>query len=371
MADSHGPSPRALELLREFEARPWAIDFYEALRRLEAAFPDRPRLGESVRPSDDPVRLGQEPSLAFAPTTLASAKAAGPNGVANLLVYFLGVFGPNGPLPLHLTEYARERMRTFRDPTMARFADVFHHRFLSLFYRAWANAQPTVSLDRPSDDRFADYVGALCGYGADSLHARDRLPDATRLFFAGRLAVQSRSAEGLEAMVCAYLDVPADVIPFVGDWLDLPEDSYWRLGAAPFGALGQSATLGARVWDCQHKFRIDIGPLGLKRYRDLLPGSDGLQRLVSLVRTYLGDELEWDVRLLLDAREVPSFQLGATGQLGWTTWLGQAAMLGRPAGAATGRAHWVGNTAERERTVEAATFSPQSGALARVGVDAA
>ncbi|MEZ4652689.1 MAG: type VI secretion system baseplate subunit TssG [Candidatus Eisenbacteria bacterium] len=258
--------------------------------------------------------------LAFAPTTVSSIDLAGPCRGSGSIP---GVFGPNGPLPLHLTDYARERLRAHRDPTFSRFADVFHHRFLSLFYRAWADTQPTVSFDRPEEDRFAAYVGALFGLGMGSLRGRDSLADQVKLHFAGRLAAQSKSAENLEAMVAAYYDFPARVEQFVGQWIDLPADSRWHLGSG--AALGAGATLGSRVWDCQSKFRIVLGPLTYEQYQGLLPGTAGLGRLVALVRNFIGDELDWDVNLILRADATPPFRLGESGRLGWTTWL-----AGRP-----------------------------------------
>ena len=77
--------------------------------------------------------------------------------------FFFGLFGPNGPLPLHLSEYAKDRERLYHDSTFRAFADIFHHRMMSLFYRAWADAQPTVAMDRPDEDRFARYAGAVFG----------------------------------------------------------------------------------------------------------------------------------------------------------------------------------------------------------------
>lgn len=68
--------------------------------------------------------------------------SASDEGPARLEQFFFGLGGPNGPLPLHLTEYMRERQRNHADPTSKRFLDVFHHRLLSLFYRAWAEARP-------------------------------------------------------------------------------------------------------------------------------------------------------------------------------------------------------------------------------------
>ena len=125
-----------------------------------------------------------------------------------MLVHFFGLFGPDGPLPLHLTEYARDRSRNHRDPSLQRFADIFHHRALSLFYRAWANSRPTISFDRPEDDRFALYTGALIGLGMESLRNRDAMPDLTKLHFAGHLSCQTRHAEGLASILSEFFKMP-------------------------------------------------------------------------------------------------------------------------------------------------------------------
>ena len=54
------------------------------------------------------------------------------------------------------------------------------------------------------------------------------------------------------------------------------------------------------------------------------PTRDGaLRQLVDWVRFYLCFELEWDVQLSLDSAEVPPLRLGASGRLGWTSWLGR------------------------------------------------
>jgi type VI secretion system protein ImpH len=311
-----------LDLLGALQREPYRFGFYEALRRLECLHPDKPRLGTSVRPADDPVRLRQEPSLAFAPATLARFDPGG-GGVPHVLsVYCLGLFGPNGPLPLHLTEYARDRQRNHDDPTFVRFMDVFHHRILSLFYRAWAEAQPAVGFDRPDDDRFCQRMASLVGMGMKALRHRDALPDLARFHFAGHLVCQTRNAEGLAQMLSGFFDVPTELEQFVGQWVDLPPSSYLRLGASTATcALGQTTTIGARVWDRQQKFRVAFGPLTMKQYDRLLPGSPSLNRLVGMVRGYVGDELVWDVKLILKKEEVPPLVLGRQGRLGLTTWL--------------------------------------------------
>ena len=180
------PAADPPELAARLAAAPWAWSFYQAMRALEAHYADRPRFGRSVRPAQDAIRLAQEPSVEFAPATLAGFEPADGDEPARLLVHFFGLFGADGPLPLHLTEYARDRRRNARDAGFQRFADIFHHRALSLFYRAWAAGRPTVSFDRPAEDRFALYTGALIGLGMPALRNRDAMPDLTKLHFAGR-----------------------------------------------------------------------------------------------------------------------------------------------------------------------------------------
>ena len=144
-------------------------------------------LGPARRPVDEPVRLGQDPDLSFAPAPLASFETGRDGRPPRLQVRLFGLLGPNGPLPLHLTEYARERLRHAGDPTLSRFLDLFHHRFLTLFYRAWAQAQPHVNRDRPDDDRFAAYIGSFFGMAPAAFRERDALPDLAKFFHVGAL----------------------------------------------------------------------------------------------------------------------------------------------------------------------------------------
>ncbi len=324
MADAARTTPDPVDQKPEpaVAARPWAFGFYQAMRLLEARHRNRPRFGRSARPGQDAVRLAQEPSVEFAPSTLAGWEASAEGRPARLLVHFFGLFGPDGPLPLHLTEYARDRRRNHRDASFQRFADIFHHRALSLLWRAWADSRPTVSFDRPEQDRYATYVGALAGLGMDSLRDRDAMPDLTKLHFAGHLANQTRHAEGLGAILSAFFAMPVRIECFVGAWLILQDSDRTCLASTPeTGTLGRTALLGGRVWSRQHKFRVVFGPLSLADYLRLLPGGTSFHRLIPIVRNYAGDVLVWDVNLVLRAAEVPPLRLGRQGRLGWTTWL--------------------------------------------------
>lgn len=326
MRNTGHPVKAPERLWQALAAEPYRFDFFGVMRRIECHYAHLPRFGTAQRPRDEPIRLGQEPSMDFAPASLSGFRPGGDGQLPRLEVRFFGLFGPNGPLPLHLTDFARERVLHRNDRSLVRFVDMFHHRLLLLFYRAWAQAQPTVALDRPGEDRFAAYVGSTLGIGTSAFAGRDALPDHAKLFFAGLFARQVRNADGLEGVVRGYFRLPGRVEQFVGHWLKLPEDQRTRLQREPTpGAqLGVGAVLGRRVWDRQHRFRIHLGPLSVNDYLRFLPDGDALERLVAIVRQYIGFELDWDLRLTLRPEEVPRARLGrGHARLGWTSWLGR------------------------------------------------
>lgn len=324
MAPEPGTRSDVIDVLRAVEERPYECDFFALLRYLESLYPDKPRFGKAERPSAEPVRLGQEPSLAFAPSTLAYFQAGDSKRPHRLGTYFFGLFGPQGPLPVHLTEYAIERELHEEDATLRHFADLFHHRLAMLFYRAWANANPVTSLDRKDGRRFDDQLGSLCGLGMSALREESALPASAKLYMAGLLSLETRPAKVLLALLTEYMQLEFSLQEFSGEWLRLPRSDRLVFQNHPSqGRLGVDTVLGGSVWSCQHKFRLVCGPLNFDEFRRLLPGRDSLMRLTELVLQYVGFEYEWDLNLVLEAAEVPRFELGQSGELGWTTWLGE------------------------------------------------
>ncbi|MGR3620835.1 type VI secretion system baseplate subunit TssG [Pseudophaeobacter sp.] len=319
MATTKGTGPDDLSLFDRLVEAPEEHHVFQALRLLEAHFSDSPRLGESRRPREDPLRLGQEAELAFPPSTIADFTPATKAGPARLTNRFFGLFGPQGPLPLHLTEYARDRKRNHRDPTLVGFADMLTHRMMSLLYRAWTEGAPAVSFDR-DEDPLADRIAALAGYHGTGLRGRDAMPDLAKLHFTGILGQGTKTPEGLVALLSDFFRVPVQLEEFIGSWLQLEPDDRWQLGQGG-GGLGQSTSIGEQVWSRSAKFRLRIGPLSLQDYERLLPGGAALERLRAIVRSYLGDFLDWDVNLVLAGDAVPRASLGGTTRLGLTSWV--------------------------------------------------
>lgn len=307
-------------------AAPWRYDLFQLLRRLDAQSGQRYPLGRAPLPKFESVRIGQTPSLAFAPATVAGVQRREEDQRHEVSIYSFGLFGPNGPLPTHLSEYVHERIVHHQDHSLAAFADIFHHRATLLFYRAWADAQPTVSLDRADNSRFRDYLACLAGIGLPAQQQEGSLSLHARLMLVGHLSRHGHDAEGLVRILRHYFGVPVQLEQNVPQWLTLDPRDQARLGAGrQMPRLGASAFLGVAVRDVQHRFRLRLGPLSAAQYAHFLPDAPGAREVRDWVRHYLGIEMQWDLSLILAADEVRSVTLGGTARLGYTSWLGQTA----------------------------------------------
>jgi len=319
MAGTPRTTPGSLTPLEQLRHTPERFGLFASLRLLEQAFPRQPRLGEGRQASEDPVRLGQAPHLAFAPSDVATYEET-PDG-GRLEQHSFGVFGPNGAVPIHLTELAYGRRRHVEDDSIIDFLNIFQHRLISLFYRAWAEAEPATHFDRPASDRFTLYLGSLLGLASPAARGRDAVSDYAKLSRAAAFGQQARSATALRAILADYFDAAVLVREFTGAWLAVPAEQQCRLGGGQ-AALADGAFLGRAIWSCQHKFEIVLGPLTLVKLKTFLPGEAGLRELHALVRLFTGDEWTWQLRVLLLPDETPRTLLGQAGKLGWVSWLG-------------------------------------------------
>lgn len=307
--------PRIIRLCRQ----PQKYCFFQALRDIESVADSFPRLGHALSPTQEAVRVAQLPNLEFAPNTIEAIHNSS-SGTVHVNQRFFGLYGPSGALPLHYTELVRNRTRHAQDPTIQVFLDLFHHRMTLLFYRAWSSSRPAIQRDRPWQDRYATYVGALAGYGLRNARNRDRLADETKWFYTGRLAGFNRNSEGLEAMVKGCLQAPAVVKPFQLRQLSIEVGDRCSLGRKSH-ALGSQAVLGSSVADRQSCFELCVGPLAYHKFESLLPGGPRRKSLDALVQNYVGLGAVARLRLVLRRDETPKTQLGKRGQLGRNAWL--------------------------------------------------
>jgi type VI secretion system protein ImpH len=302
----------------DMESEPWRFDFLAAMRRLERSFPTRPRIGNSAARREEFALLGQDPFMDFPASNLAKVEVR-PSGQLRIFVKFLGLLGPQGALPVTTTEEAYGWTLT-QDDAFARFLDILNHRFIQLFFRAWADARPIAQHDRPDDDRFHTYVGAMIGIGSPAFRKLDTVPDLAKLAFAGLIAPQAKSASRLKRFISGLFGVEVEIDEYVGSYLKLDPEERSLLGKRG-SALGVDTVIGGSVYSVQDKIRIRIHVKDLAEYESFLPSGKYCEPLADAVYFYLGDQLDWDVELALPAGQAPAAKLGRSGRLGWTGWM--------------------------------------------------
>jgi type VI secretion system protein ImpH len=318
---------------------PFEFDFFQAVRLLHLILNDRIGVGRIAKPGDEPVRFKARQSLEFAPSSLHSLSAE--TDPPEMTVAFLGLTGIQGVLPHHYTEHILARAQS-RDFAMAEFLDLFNHRILSLFYRAWEKHRLPVRLQLASAnqevDEFTQYLFDWIGMGTAGLRGRLAFVDQALLRYAGLLGQKPACAAALEGILRDYFGVPVEIQEFTGVWYALSREDQCNLEEQDLkNALGEGALAGDAVWDAQARFRIRLGPLELAQFAGFLPDGAGIEELRDLVRFYVGPVLQFDVQLVLKAEEVPWCRLGdetSSGpRLGWCGWLKTAEFQGDAADA--------------------------------------
>jgi type VI secretion system ImpH/TssG family protein len=318
--------------------------FLALIRGAEARAPQLPRVGKSRMPSQNVADLAQAPTLAFPAPTVERVEA-GPGGRARVRGLFLGLTGPMGPLPLHLTEYAFHERRTQPKQPFGRWLDVLTDRMLQFFYRAWADSQPTTHAERPADDAFARYLAALSG-GAEDARDDEAFPARARLHYAGVFASR-RSAAVLQDALSHLLRTPVRIKEYIVRWRDVEPADRTRLGeTGGFNQLGGDAVLGGRVRIAEDTFRVVLRPQTYEEYEAFLPGGTRFAVASRALDALAPSHLTWELELEIDERQAPGARLDGRSRLGFTSWMAPA---GRPVARADARLH------RPKRTLQQAT----------------
>jgi type VI secretion system protein ImpH len=316
---------------------PWAFRFFQAVRLLGRMYPHKQPVGRDGPPSEEAVRFVAHNSLGFPASEVQAlentAELKQPAGrrapalpPARMAVNFMGLTGPQGVLPLYYTELVRDRNR-IKDYTLRDFLDIFNHRIVSLFYRAWEKYRFVVPYERGETSAISRILMSLVGLGTPGLVGRQAVSDQAYLFYSGLAAQQPRSAVALRHLIMDYFDVPAEVEQFVGCWKTLSGDEVCLLGderGSDAGVLGGGAVAGDEVWSAQTRARVVLGPLSLDQYLDFLPGGTAFQPLRAITRFFAGNEIDFEVQLILRREDAPACELGGEGDtgptLGWVCW---------------------------------------------------
>jgi len=331
MASEVGHESAALNLAaleNALQDRPTAFSFFQAVRLLERMHPDRSPVGGYGDPAAEVARFRVNPTLSFPSSEIASLENP-PDSPAGISVNFMGLTGPLGVLPHFYTQLMAESRRT-KSPAFADFLDIFHHRIISLFYRAWEKDRFTVISEKTGTDPVREHLLDLAGLGL--IRWRDLLPvpDDAIAFYAGLILLQQRGAVALEQLIGDFFNVPVEVQQFVGAWYPLPLHDQCAVDDEALddsARLGMGAVAGDEIWDQQARVRLRIGPLAREQFDRFLPTGPAHHELRALVRFFGHAQYDFEVQLVLDSGDVPGCVLGdepATQPLGWSTWIRSA-----------------------------------------------
>jgi type VI secretion system protein ImpH len=321
------------ELEKALRESATSFEFFQAVRTLERLHPDRMPPGRFADPQREYVRFTVNPSIAFPPQEIHSLELRD-DAPARMSVNFFGLTGPLGVLPHHYTLLVAERRRA-RDHAPGDFFDLFHHRLISLFYRAWEKNRFTVGFEEQRDDRVTNHLLDLIGQTLDMKRgegsAREALP-----FYVGLLGPQPRGAIALQQLLEDMFDVAVEVVQFIGGWYPLARRDQCSLGEdpSPSAQLGFGAVAGDEVWDQQTRVRLRVGPMSAARYKEFLPNGSAHEKLRWLVRYFSRDSFDFELQLVLDRQDVRGFKLGdddALQPLGWSSWIKTAPGFARDA----------------------------------------
>jgi type VI secretion system protein ImpH len=380
---------------------PQQFNFFQAVRVLERLFPSTVPVGFDGPSGRETVRFRSHVSLIFPPCQIWDLRPAESGRtvpgmtvpemtVPEMTVTFFGMAGPSGIMPRHYTDLL---MRIQRDAkhdekfALRDWFDLFTHRMLSLFYRAWEKYRFYISYERGEylqhpPDPFTHALLSLSGLGIGTLRNRirisvstaeadraDRLApqaeterttenrpdqanrhrsdrrtlaevdDQALLRYSGMWARRPRTAAGLAAMLADYFEVPVEVEQFRGQWLQLdPSDQSQLTAECTNCRLGMNLVIGERVWDVEGKIRVRVGPLDYEQFVEFLPYRGAVTRskafflLSHLTRLYIGPTLAFDVQLLLRGETVPDSMLADSSapglRLGWNSWLRSGKLRG-------------------------------------------
>jgi type VI secretion system protein ImpH len=304
--------------------KPHAFSFFQAVQLLQR-YAGGALVGRQGPASEEALRFRPAVSLSFPAADLSGIEVKNATAQTRrrycITTSFLGLHSSDSPLPTFYTEdllWKETDQKAVRD-----FLDVFHHRALSLFYRAWEKYRYTVQFRHRGTDEFSRRVFSLVGLGTPALIDSTGFPAIRLLRYAGNITQRPRSAAVLSGMLRDYFALPSvDIIQCIERWVRIDSAQQNRLGNRNC-TLGRDLTVGERVRDRSGKFRISVGPVGFLDFLRFLPIQKDHAAMVNLVRFYTTDRLDFDIEVKLRAEETPPLQLSSASprRLGWTSWL--------------------------------------------------
>ena len=317
MSTNNAPQPSqqsSLAALLESEGQ--RFDFFRVVQILQRMAPSAVPVGELGPPTSEAIRFVHDPSLAFSPSDVAKVEPRVVNKFnghqyARVMTTFLGLFGAASPLASFVSEEVI-RAEQNDEPQLRAFYDLFHHRAISLFFRAWKKYRFPAGFRTDASDAFSRRALAFVGVDIAGAIPQRGLPPGDLLPLAALLS-GSRTRPSRTLLIVMERLLPGIAVKidmFVARRVMLDESQRVLLGKQN-SELNLNFTIGRSVLDRSGSFRLVVGPVSYDMFEAFVPGGRHHKRLVQIVDQFSGGILEAELELLLDEKESPRFQLGA------------------------------------------------------------
>ncbi|WP_426357560.1 type VI secretion system baseplate subunit TssG [Pseudocolwellia sp. HL-MZ19] len=290
-------------------------DFYQAVfalqKQLAQGKAQYRKVGHDSLPVNELVRFKAEQHLGFPGQPIKEVKKNDTSKdviSVDMLVSFMGLTGSSGALPQHYSELVLERLK-LKDTGMKDFYDLFNHRLISLFYRAWEKYRFSVNYQNDQShtpDSFTFAINKLAGDQKNSL------------LYAGIFNKNIRSVDGLTSILSHFTQSEVLVKQFKGKWQKLAKNEQTRLAArrlpeGQFARLGFDASIGSRVWDINSGVEIYIKPQPDNMLSNYDKRLEIVKEVKSLVTSYLGIGIKFKLFLEIKQGIMPIVQLSKGG----------------------------------------------------------
>lgn len=268
------------------------------------------------------IRYKANPSLSFPSSDIQNIRLwhESDKEYAEVVVNFMGLFGPSSPLPAFFTE--RILHADPGDTSVQDFLDLFNHRVLDLLQRVWEKYRYYQCYEK-GQDTFSQWMFSLIGISHVELSEYSDLKWERLMPYAGLIAMKVTNVEKVSKIIEGYFGISnVQIEQCVLREVMISDDQINRMGIVNC-AMGDDLVLGESVLDRMGKIRINILDLSVPQFTDFLPSGESNQPLQQLIKFLMTDQFDVEIRIQAKGGAHIGSTMGDNAMMGWNTCLGE------------------------------------------------
>ena len=270
------------------------------------------------------IRFQGKISLSFEASDLTSVKRSVLKShsydVQSPLMVLLGT---SGAMPEPFTELVMYR-NSIKDYATSEFLDIFHNKFLTLFYLARKKRVPGLSWESPDKSIISKASNLLGALGREKIENKKK-GEVHWVRHTGLLSGIPRSMSGLLSILKdRFKFEEIDGRQFIGCWYELDYKDICKLdGSDTNCSIGRNVVLGRKTWDQTAGIKISIKNISWKKLKRFLPGGIDFFPMRKIIQRYLSRDVKVEISFSPRIYEINEFKLSKNSDnfLGFSSWL--------------------------------------------------